>query len=129
MELVAIVIALALIEYTVFGALVGRAREKYQVPAPAMSGDPVFERYNRVHQNTLELLISFIPSIVLFGYYVRPDIAAGIGAIYLVGRVLYLRAYVAEPKSRHLGAMLSMLPIFVLIIGGLIAAIVELITK
>ena len=59
MELVAIVILLALIEYNIFGILVGRARAKYNVPAPATSGDPVFERYCRVHQNTLEQLMVF----------------------------------------------------------------------
>ncbi len=54
MELVTIVIALALIEYSVFGMLVGKARGKYGIDAPAITGNPIFERYYRVHQNTLE---------------------------------------------------------------------------
>lgn len=97
MEFVAIVIVLALIQYFVFGMLVGKARGTYEVHAPAISGHPVFERYYRVHQNTLEMIVMFIPAIVLFSYLVRPDIAAAIGAVYLVGRVIYLRAYVADP--------------------------------
>ncbi len=126
MEFVAIVIVLALVQYFVFGMLVGKARGTYEVHAPAISGHPVFERYYRVHQNTLEMIVMFIPSIVLFSYLVRPDIAAAIGAIYLVGRVIYLRAYVADPAKRGLGFMVSMLPVLVLLLGSGVAAVISL---
>lgn len=127
MEFVAIVIVLALIQYFVFGMLVGKARGTYEVHAPAISGHPVFERYYRVHQNTLEMIVMFIPAIVLFSYLVRPDIAAAIGAVYLVGRVIYLRAYVADPAKRGLGFMVSMLPVLVLLLGSGVAAVISLI--
>jgi uncharacterized MAPEG superfamily protein len=126
MEFVAIVIVLALLQYFVFGLLVGRARSKFDVHAPAVTGHPVFERYYRVHQNTLELMIMFIPAIVLFGYWVRPDLGAGIGFVYVIGRVIYLRAYISDPARRGLGFGLSILPILVLLIGGGIAAILSL---
>jgi glutathione S-transferase len=126
MEFVAIVIVLALVQYFVFGMLVGKARGTYEVHAPAMSGHPVFERYYRVHQNTLEMLVMFIPSIVLFSYLVRPDIAAAIGAIYLIGRIIYLRAYVSDPSKRGLGFMVSMLPVLVLLLGSGVAAVISL---
>ncbi len=126
MELVTIIIALALIEYSVFGILVGRARGKYGIDAPAVSGDPIFERYYRVQQNTLELLILFIPGILMFTQYVRADVAAGLGLIFVIGRILYLRAYVADPKSRGLGYALSFVPALILIIGGLIGAAMNL---
>ena len=48
MALVAVVIALALIEYLLFAILVARARVRCHVPAPATTGHPVFERYFRV---------------------------------------------------------------------------------
>ncbi|MFQ5891152.1 MAG: MAPEG family protein, partial [Gemmatimonadota bacterium] len=54
---VAVVAVLALIEYLVFGSLVGRERRRRDIEAPAISGDPIFERYMRVHQNTLEQLV------------------------------------------------------------------------
>jgi F420-0:gamma-glutamyl ligase-like protein len=54
---VQLVTLLAILQFTVFGFLVGRARTKHNVPAPAMSGNAVFERYFRVHMNTLETLI------------------------------------------------------------------------
>lgn len=125
MELVAIVVLVALIQYTVFGALVGRARMKYKVEAPAVSGDPIFERYYRVHMNTLESLMMFVPSIFVFATYISADIAAGLGVIFIIGRQLYLRAYVKDPKSRELGFMLTFLPSAILALGGIVGAIMS----
>lgn len=122
MEIVAIVIVLALMEFVAFGMLVGRARGLYGVKAPAMSGHEVFDRYFRVHYNTMELLVVFVPSIWLFGLYVSPQWAAGLGAIYLVGRIVYFRSYVADPARREAGFGMSVLPVLVLLIGALIGA-------
>jgi uncharacterized MAPEG superfamily protein len=119
MEYVAFVILLALIQYVVFGVLVGRARGRYGVKAPAVTGHEVFERYHRVHQNTLELLVVFVPAIWLFGTYLSPSWAAGLGLVYLVGRVLYLRGYVADAAKREFGFGVSMLPIIALLVGAL----------
>ena len=59
--LVAITITvLALLQFVVFGILVGRARGLYNVQAPAVTGNEVFERYFRVQMNTLEQLLSLI---------------------------------------------------------------------
>ncbi len=127
MELVTIVIALALIEYSVFGILVGRARGKYGIDAPAITGNPIFERYYRVHQNTLEILVLFVPGMIIFAQYVSADVAAGLGIIFIAGRFLYLRAYVADPKSRSIGFALSYIPAQILVIGGLVGAAVELV--
>ena len=60
MEFVILIATVALLEYVYFGFQVGRARDKYGVPAPAVTGDPIFERYHRVHQNTLENLVIFL---------------------------------------------------------------------
>jgi glutathione S-transferase len=127
MELVAIVVLLSLVQYTLFGALVGKARMKYKVEAPAVTGDPVFERYYRVHMNTLESLVLFVPSIFIFAMYVRADLAAALGVIFIAGRQLYLRSYVKDPKSRGLGYMLTFLPSAMLAIGGIIGAALRLV--
>lgn len=119
MEPVAVVIVLALVQYVVFGMLVGWARGKYGVKAPAVTGHEIFERYFRVHQNTLELLVAFVPAIWLFGIYVDPTWAALLGLVYLVARALYLRGYVADPAKREVGFTLSVLPILVLLVGAL----------
>jgi uncharacterized MAPEG superfamily protein len=123
MELVAIVIALALLEFVAFGMLVGRARGRYGVNAPATSGHEIFDRYFRVHYNTMELLIVFVPAIWLFGLYVSPAWGAAIGAVYLVGRIIYFRSYVADPAKREFGFGLSVLPILVLLVGALVGAV------
>ena len=123
MNLVAIVIGFALIEYFVFGLLVGRARGQYGVAAPAMSGHPIFERYMRVHQNTMEQLVVFVPAMLIFGVYVSDTIAALLGLVWIAGRALYLRGYVADPSQRSLGFALTALPQLVLLLGGIVGAV------
>jgi len=119
MEPVTVVIVFALLEYVVFGMLVGRARGLYGVKAPAVSGHEIFDRYFRVHQNTLELLVVFVPAMWLFGLYVDPAWAALLGLVYVVARILYLRGYVRDPAKREIGFALSVLPILVLLVGAL----------
>lgn len=119
MEPVAIVVVIALLEYVVFSALVGRARGLYGVKAPAVSGHEMFDRYFRVHQNTMELLVAFVPAIWLFGLYVSPKWAALLGLLYVAGRILYLLGYVKDPAKREFGFGLSVLPIVVLLVGAL----------
>ena len=127
MQPVALVILLALAEFVALGILVGRARGKYGVKAPATTGHEVFERWFRVHYNTMELLVVFVPSIWLFGLYVNPQVGAALGAVYLVGRVMYVRSYVRDPAARGGGFGLSMLPTLVLLVGAAIGAAREVI--
>ena len=119
MEPVALVVVIALLEYVVFGALVGRARGLYGVKAPAVSGHEMFDRYFRVHQNTMELLVAFVPAIWLFGLYVSPKWGALIGLVYVAGRILYLLGYVKDPAKREFGFGMSVLPIVVMLVGAL----------
>ena len=77
MEYVALVSGLALLQYVAFGMLVGRARGRYGVKAPAITGHEVFERYFRVQQNTLELLVVMLPAIWLFARYVERRLGGG----------------------------------------------------
>jgi uncharacterized MAPEG superfamily protein len=126
MELTAIVTALALIEYLILGVRVGQARGQFSVEAPATTGHPVFERHFRVHQNTLEQLIVFVPALWLFAYYVSNGMAAVLGLVFIVARALYARGYVADPKQRETGALLTAITSAVLLLGGLIGAAVHL---
>lgn len=127
MAWITIVMMLALVEVAVFGALTGRARAKYGVQAPATTGNEIFERYYRVHYNTIEHLILFIPGILAFGYYVSERWAAIVGAVFLVGRIIYAASYIRAPESRGIGMLASLLPCWVLVLGGLIGAIVSLV--
>lgn len=127
MELLVIVIGVALLQYIYFGILVGKARATHGVSAPACSGNEIFERYYRVQQNTMELLVPFIPGMIMFSREYGANIAAGIGVVYIIGRFIYLKSYVADPSKRSLGFGLSMLPVIVLIVGGIIGAVMKVI--
>lgn len=124
MELVHLAILLALVEYIVFIGVVGTARGKFGVEAPAVVGNPDFERLYRVQQNTLEQLMLFIPGILGFAHYVDPTWAAGIGAVYLIGRILYFFGYRTAAEKRAIGASLSIFPNIALVIGALIGLII-----
>ncbi len=130
MPLVHIVLGLALAQFLFFGFAVGKARGTYKVSAPATTGNEMFERYFRVQMNTLEMLIILVPSIILFAQYSSAYVAAALGVIYLIGRMIYFVSYVKNPKSRSMGYGLSVLPVLVLlagtIIGGIRAAILTL---
>lgn len=123
MAWVALVIVLALLELLVFQMLVGKARGKYGVNAPATSGNEIFERYFRVQENTVEQLLLFVPGVWLFGTFISPIWAALLGAVFIVGRAIYAATYIADPKKRGLGFALSMLPNLALLIGALIGAV------
>jgi glutathione S-transferase len=126
MELVAIVTALVLIEYLWFIILVGRARERTGIKAPRTTGDPIFECYYRVQQNTAEQLILLIPALWIFAYYVSAPLAAVLGLMFIVGRLVYWRGYVADPAKRGPGFLIGMVPVLALIIGSLIGATIAL---
>jgi glutathione S-transferase len=127
MAYVDIVTALALLQFIVFGFKVGKARGLYGVKAPAVTGDPTFERYFRVQQNTLEQLIVFLPGLYLFSRYFNPLVAAALGVVYLIGREVYAATYVKDPAKRSAGYGLTFLPAVILLLGGLIGAVRQLI--
>ncbi|HTT74629.1 MAG TPA: MAPEG family protein [Candidatus Binataceae bacterium] len=125
MSWLSLITVAALIEYFVFVFMTGQARVKYKVEAPATTGDPVFERYYRVQQNTLEQLVIFIPALWLFAEYVGPRSAFVLGLIFLAGRALYARGYIREPSQRQTGAMATFAANGILVLGSLIGLIVH----
>jgi glutathione S-transferase len=118
-----LVMLLAVVQFIFLSVLVGRARGRYSVKAPATTGHDIFERYYRVQMNSLELLVMLIPAMLLASRYWSAIASAILGAIYLVGRFIYLRAYVSEPSSRSLGYGLSAGPILILVIGAAIGMV------
>jgi glutathione S-transferase len=119
-QLVAIVTLSALLLYFFMGLRVGQARRKFNVPAPAVTGNPDFERAYRVQMNTLEWLPIFLVSLWLFAWSWGSDlIAAGIGLIWIVGRVLYLTGYTKAAESRGPGFGVQALAAGVLLFGAL----------
>ena len=117
--LVAIFTILALLLYVVMGFRVGQARSKYGVAAPAITGAPEFERHFRVQANTLEWLAIFLPSLWLFALYWDDRIAAGLGAVWIIGRFLYMTGYAREASARSAGFGIQALATAVLLFGAL----------
>ena len=116
---VAVVSLLALLVYVWMGVQVGRARGKCGIAAPAMTGDPVLERTIRAHYNTLEWLPLFLVPLWLFAIYWSDLIAAIIGLIWIVGRIIYQIGYVSDPAKRAPGFLIQFLAVAVLLLGSL----------
>ena len=123
----ALITVLSLVLYFVLTAMVGRARGKYQISAPAISGNADFERVFRVQQNTVESLVMHLPVLWLFAFYVSDCWAAGLGAVWIIGRILYARGYYAEAKKRSTGVLISTIATFVLLIGSLVEIVCAMI--
>lgn len=116
---VALVTLLSLAFYLVTLVQVGRARGRHGVAAPAMTGHPDFERTVRVQANTLEGLVVYLPSLWLFALYVEPRVAAALGALWIVGRVLYARGYAREAGARSTGFLVQAVATVALLIGAI----------
>ena len=121
-----LVTALTLIVYQVLTVNVGRARGKYKIMPPAMSGDENFERVLRVQQNTLEQLVFFLPALWLFSFYVSPLWGAVLGAVWLVGRILFAWGYYQAAEKRVAGFAISTLSGLGLVLGALIGISLKL---
>ena len=122
----ALVTALSLLTYFYTTAMVGRARGKYKMAAPATSGHPDFERVFRVQQNTLENVALFLPALWLFALYVSDRWAAVIGVVWIVGRFVYAQGYYAQADKRGRGFIMSIAASGVLVLGALIGIVVQL---
>ena len=127
MDMVAIVTVLALMQFVWFGIQVGSMRAKHEVKAPTMSGPPEFERIFRVHYNTMEQLVVFLPALWLYAHMVNPMWAAGLGVVYLVARFIYRAAYLKYPAGRSTGFTLTFLPIAVMLVWVLVIAVMNLV--
>ena len=126
MEATVIVTFLALAQYMFFGIQVGSMRGKHNIDAPSMSGHDEFDRMNRVHQNTLEQLVVFIPALWMHAYYANPLYGALIGLVFVAGRFIYRSEYLKNPASRGPGFAMSFIPSVVLLVWALVTAVLQL---
>jgi len=118
MSLVHLVILAVLAQYLWFSSLVSKMRGKHKIAAPATIGPPEFERMFRVHQNTLEALVVLVPALMICAHEFDARVAAGCGVLFIVGREVYRREYLADPKSRTLGYALCATGIIIAMLGG-----------
>src|SRR5215469_927638 len=115
----ALVTLLAALFYFVTSAKVARARIKYGVRLPAITGNEDFERVFRVQMNTLEWLPIFLPSLWLFAIYVSDFYAGLLGLVWITGRILYMIGYIKAPEKRGPGFFVQSSATGVLLFGSL----------
>jgi len=120
---------LALAVYCWMGIRVGRTRAKVGIAAPAMTGNPLLERTIRAHENTLEWLPVFLPSLWLFAVYFGDWRAAIVGVAWIIGRIVYFQGYVAEAHKRERGFFIQAIAAGILLFGALGRAIYLLATS
>lgn len=120
-----LVTLLALLEYSILGVMVGRARIKYGVEAPATTGNPDFERYFRVHENTLESLIVFLPAVWIFSLTVSYHFGVALGVLFIIARIIYASGYLSAAAKRAPGALATAIINVILVLGSIIWIVVK----
>ena len=123
----ALATCLAILLYFYTSILVSKARGKFGVKLPAISGNADFERVFRVQMNTLEWMPIFLPSLWLFAIYIGDPIAAAIGLIWIAGRILYLTGYSQAAAKRGRGFAIQASAAIILWVGALGAIIWRLV--
>jgi glutathione S-transferase len=121
---VALVTMGALLLYLVMSVRVGMARGKYGVEAPAISGHADFERVFRVQANTLEWLPLFLVPLWLFALYGNDLFAAGLGVVWIIGRILYMTGYSRAAGARSVGFLVQGVAVLALLLASLWSLIV-----
>ena len=123
MEYVVIITVIALAQFIFFGIRVGQMRAKHGVSAPDTIGDPEFMRMFRIHQNTMEQLVVFLPALWLFVEYWEYTWGAAIGLIFIASRQVYYLGYLNDPKARGKGFGIGFATLAVLLVGILAGVI------
>ncbi len=119
------VLSILFVFYT--GLVVSQMRSRHNVSAPAVTGNPQFECAYRVQVNTLEQFVAFLPLLWLATRYFHalPWLPAAFGVVWIVGRVLYMRGYLAALDKRGPGfgvTLLGTAGLLVLAIIGIVNA-------
>jgi glutathione S-transferase len=126
-HLTALVTLLSIAMYFSTSVNVAISRSKTGVKVPATSGHPDFDRAFRIQMNTLEWMPIFLPALWLFAIYIGDAIAAGIGAIWVIGRIVYFIGYSKAAAKRSAGFMIQSLAAIALWVGALGAVVLTLV--
>lgn len=119
----AAVTMLAVILYIYMGIRVGQARGQYKISAPAMTGNPDFERIVRIQANTMEFMVAFLPSLWLAALYFGGWIPAALGLVWVIGRIVYMIGYAAEASKRSAGFGIQALATILLIVLAIVGIV------
>ena len=122
-NLPALVTLLALGLYIGTFVMTGRARRRFAVRAPQVTGPPEFERALRVQQNTIEQLILFLPSLWLFAFYVSALWGGLFGLVWIGARAYYAYCYYRDPETRGPGFIVAFASASFLWAGALVGTL------
>ena len=126
MKYTALVTITAVVFTFVLSGRVGKMRAKLGIDAPSSTGSPQFDRAFRIHMNTVEQLVLFIPVLWLSTSVLGDLLAAGIGSIWIVGRVIYANAYLINPANRRPGMIVTLMATGVLMLATLWGILIDL---
>ncbi len=126
-HLTALVTLLAIAFYFFTAINVSRSRTATGVKVPAMSGHPDFERAFRIQMNTLEWMPIFLPALWLFAVYISDAAAAGIGLVWIIGRIVYFVGYSKAAAKRGPGFAIQSIAAMALWAGALGAVVLRLV--
>ncbi|MBR0736798.1 MAPEG family protein [Bradyrhizobium liaoningense] len=126
-HLTALVTLLAIAFYFFTTINVSRSRTKTGIKVPATLGHPDFERAFRIQMNTLEWMPIFLPALWLFAINIGDAIAAGLGAVWIIGRVVYFVGYSKAAAKRGPGFAIQALAAMALWAGTLGAVLLRLV--
>jgi glutathione S-transferase len=107
-QLPAIITVLAVVLTIVFAVRVSLLRVKYKIDGPAVTGHPQLERAVRVHANTVEQMVVFLPLLWLGAMLYSETIAFWLGIAWLVGRAAYMVGYMISPPKRAPGLIITL---------------------
>jgi glutathione S-transferase len=102
---------------------VGQARVRTGINAPATTGDPAFERVFRAQMNTIEATMVFLPALWIAALYGQPIPATGLGAVWILARVWYARAYAREAAARGPAFTVSTFASAALLVAGFVGVV------
>ena len=125
--LTTLALVLALLIYFALSINVGRARATWSVPAPQASGHPEFDKRYRVQMNTLEQLALLVPAVIVSAPVLGDLVTAGFTAVWGIGRIVFARAYYADPAKRGPGFGLTLFPSLIMLGAGIWGGISALI--
>ncbi len=117
--LIGLVTLLTVLLLMVMMGLVGRARGRHGVKAPATTGPDGFERAFRVQMNTQESALMFLPALWTAAAFSLPWLAAVFGAVWLLARVWYAVAYLDPARSRAVPFVVATVALLALVVQGL----------
>ena len=106
---------------------VGRARAKHGIMAPSMTGHEDMDRAVRVHMNSLEQFALYMPLlwVATLTFTLVTWLPAAMGIVWIVGRLIYMQAYLADPARRSAGFGITMLSTAALLVMAVVGVVMS----